>query len=98
MESGLCSTLKETDDVCHTKLQLCPETCGVCEVARDFDCHDTILNNGCENQFVPSGICKESMGKYACPASCGLCDVMLATTVQQHLDTLPGGSGVNIGK
>ncbi|XP_035828146.1 uncharacterized protein LOC106013033 [Aplysia californica] len=88
LEAGVCSVLKTAEDVCHKELSvdLCPETCGICQVITDANCHDTVLNNGCHDMYVSKGICGDPLAKYTCPASCGMCDSVVSKLIQDLIE------------
>merc|ERR1711874_194089 len=88
LEAGVCSILMTAEDVCHKQLSidLCPETCGICQIVQTANCHDTILNNGCKSMYVDKGICGDTLAKYTCPDSCGLCDSMVSKKIQDLID------------
>jgi len=88
LEAGVCSTLQESEDVCHKNISidLCPMTCGICQVVSDANCHDTILENGCHDQYVSKGICGDPLAKYTCPDSCGMCDVIVSQKIYDHIN------------
>lgn len=84
-----CNNLKQTQDVCHSRLALdiCPMTCGLC--ALNISCADTVVNNGCADLKVTKDICNDPMAVFICPATCNKCDELLNSVITGIID---GGS------
>ncbi|KAK3798173.1 hypothetical protein RRG08_009061, partial [Elysia crispata] len=82
LEPGICNDLKETQDLCKQNgtglhLDLCPETCSVCQAMKEANCHDTVLDGECAKLMAEKDICNGPFARYTCPVSCGLCDVLV---------------------
>ncbi|GFN73866.1 hypothetical protein PoB_000037200 [Plakobranchus ocellatus] len=92
LEPGACDSLKATQDLCQQNgtglhIDLCPETCGVCQAIKEANCHDTVLDGECAQLIAEKDICHESIAVYTCAASCGLCDIL----VEQKLALILAG-------
>merc|ERR1719242_341196 len=86
LEPGLCSMLKSSQDVCHKNIDLCPMTCGICNVISSANCHDGILNNGCLSMYVTPGKCGDQLARFTCPKSCGYCDAIVSKKIQDLIN------------
>ncbi|GFR70950.1 hypothetical protein ElyMa_003799700 [Elysia marginata] len=65
LEPGICTNLKDTQDLCKQNgtglhLDLCPETCGVCQAIKEANCHDTVLDGECAQLMAQKDICSVS--------------------------------------
>merc|ERR1711936_1539214 len=87
LEPGLCSMLKSSQDVCHKNIDLCPMTCGICNVISSANCHDGILNNGCLSMYVTPGKCGDQLARFTCPKSCGYCDAIVSKKIQDLINS-----------
>ncbi|GFR97758.1 hypothetical protein ElyMa_002753400 [Elysia marginata] len=82
LEPGVCNDLKATQDLCKENgsglhVDLCPETCGVCQAIKEANCHDTVLDGECAQLMAEKDICSGALARYTCPATCGLCDILI---------------------
>ncbi|XP_067661084.1 uncharacterized protein [Haliotis asinina] len=86
MDNG-CSALPT---VCTSEvgIQLCPQTCGLCDVLESqFHgkalCEDHLINNECEVYKVTKDICNNPLAKFTCPKACDICETILLDLVNQ---------------
>ena len=75
MEPGICNDLKDTQDLCKQSgpglhLDLCPETCGVCQAVKEANCHDTVLDGECAKLMAEKDICNVRKGHGASANGC----------------------------
>ncbi|RUS76311.1 hypothetical protein EGW08_015935 [Elysia chlorotica] len=104
LEPGICNDLKETQSLCKSNgtglhLDICPETCGVCQAIKEANCHDTVLDGECAKLIADKDICNGPLARYTCPVSCGLCDILveekLAAIIASKSNTLATASPID---
>jgi len=83
-----CTDLMKTQDVCHDRLALdiCPDTCGICEALNGNVCEDTVLNNGCADLQQTSDVCSDKLAVFICPKTCNMCDELVNSIITSVID------------